>query len=203
MSLTMLLTIFIVVYILTIGIMIVRWRELAEKWVGNDVNKGRLLIDYGSDVKAYNSKLFYQNEKGDYYSYKLGKEPMFCFQPMEYGQKYNRGRRLMALMHGEVICMPLWGDVVPEDLKKDSASLVSRLAMGKLAFEMIGEISGNKMGMFIWIIIIAVMTMVGFAVYKYFGKGSVAVPPVVPTPTPENIPEAVKAVMIWLKAIRT
>jgi hypothetical protein len=181
MNTTLIIVITIISLLLvTVGIIkMIPWRDLFEKYFGNNPEKARVFIEIGEEVKPVNGELSHAGINGDMYRYKYRKLIFTVDVPADYPYKFLHGRRLIRVNYGEVVAKRF-------DEKTDGqggAYDVDILLRSQIAVQLVKSVSGSKAIPWLIIGIAAVVLVAGYFVVKNMtGSNKVPVPPT-PTPT--------------------
>jgi len=174
-----------VLFLVGLVLAFIPWRKILDKQFGNDVAKGFIDLESGSQVRRYNAALCYEDEQGMIYKYKIDNNLAVVVVPLEYKDRYYRGRRLIRAVDGKVEAVP-WGE--GESVGMPSMD-VAILTLGKFANDLGGAFTvANKLNAK-WLLVIGGIALLGFVGYKlFFSPGDAGVP--VPVPDTGDVPLA-------------
>lgn len=155
------------VFVVALGAVLLPWRRLALRWVGNSTDRARLYVDTGIEivpVKAY--KIATHND-GETYRYKWAGMQKEVIVPNEYPDKYLGGWRMVGLFEGEPVASP-W--VLNPRAPTVSEETLSVITQGRVAVDLAKAITGVPMKISGRWLLIAGIVLLAFFLYTQFGE---------------------------------
>jgi len=156
------------------------WYSFFYKRFGNDPNKAKVYVDFGDNELFYDGWYVFNDDKFYYYAYDIGARHFTAVVPAGWKEIYVRGRRKLCVDFGQEFAKPLTGDDKIPALM--GADLLNKSMKKYLAVAMVNSLEsrkGFKIGIFVLIVVVAIG---GFLIYRNMKKPA----PVTPPPVTQN-----------------
>lgn len=176
------LIIYCMVGVVVLGIVIsiirtVDWYNVFYKRYGNDPNKAKVYVDFGDNELFYDGWFVFNDEKFYYYAYDIGHRHYTAIVPAGWKEVFIRGRRKISVDFGIEMAKPLiTDDRIPALM---GAELLNKSMQKYLAVAMVNSLEsrkGIKIGIFVLIIVVVIG---GFLIYRNMNKSEPVTPPAV------------------------
>lgn len=196
---------------------LIDWRSIAEKWIADKPEKGRVYIYSGEHVDARPGKMIYVSSLGSLYEYKWAKLKLIVAVPGDYPFNFLRGRRMIKVIAGHAVSSQEFYEILLKSKPKNLADAekevfekagaeridladngntqgaydLNALVKGHMGVEIVNSLFGKKVSMWMILIIFVGLALVGYFVYTNFLAEPV---PETPTeqPAPGNIEDYLK-----------
>lgn len=145
------------------------WRDVFEKFFGNNALKAKIYVEAGEQVKLCKGRYYCDDKQGTLYKYKVFGVSSVVIVPEDYPYKYLMGSRMIRVIIGHTMASSWNADIKANKIL--TGSMLNDILDAHMGTEMARTIYGKALNIMSIVIIIGILIFAGYFIYRNVQPG--------------------------------